>query len=124
MDLTEKIDGGGRDPFSISKQEASNHHHQQQGRPHQLLSPQQPSLTRRVADAVFSPFALGVATVVGIPLLLAAAYWLFVVNGPTPVVKARDGGEEDREEDVLLGVLEAVAERVREAVEMMAMMVD
>ncbi len=50
----------------------------------------QPSLTRRLASAVFSPFSAGLFTVLGIPLILAMAYWLFVVNGPTPVVRARE----------------------------------
>ena len=56
--------------------------------PHQQLE-QTPTLTRRVANMVFSPVGYGIAAVVGIPLLLAGLYWLFVVNGPTPVVRAR-----------------------------------
>ena len=47
------------------------------------------TVTRRVADAVFSPTVLTIVGVLALPLLVAAAYWLFVVNGPTPVVKAR-----------------------------------
>ena len=50
-----------------------------------------PSLTRRVMD-VFSPFSgsiAAIAAVLAVPVLLAAGYWLLVVNGPTPVVKAR-----------------------------------
>ena len=30
-----------------------------------------------------------IAAIIAVPVLLAAGYWLFVVNGPTPVVKAR-----------------------------------
>lgn len=52
-----------------------------------------------------SPLSVGIASVVGIPLLLAAAYWLFVVNGPTPVVRARnlwaEEGEDDQEQEAL-----------------------
>ena len=32
---------------------------------------------------------MAVAAVLAVPILLAAGYWLLVVNGPTPVVKAR-----------------------------------
>lgn len=52
---------------------------------------QTPSLTRRVTD-VLSPFSGGILTVIAVlavPFLIAAGYWLLVVNGPTPVVKAR-----------------------------------
>ena len=41
---------------------------------------------------VFSPFSgsiAAIAAVLAVPVLLAAGYWLLVVNGPTPVVKAR-----------------------------------
>ena len=47
------------------------------------------TITRRISDAVFSPITFTVVGVLALPLILAAAYWLFVVNGPTPVVKAR-----------------------------------
>jgi len=47
---------------------------------------QSQSLTRRVANAIFNPTLFAI---VAIPLIIAASYWLFVVNGPTPVVKAR-----------------------------------
>ena len=100
VDLTEKSD---RDPFAISKQEAASH----QGG----VRPQQQSLTRRVANAVFSPLSLGLATVVGVPLLLAAAYWLFVVNGPTPVVKARTDEDEG---NALVAALETIVVRMVE----------
>ncbi len=50
---------------------------------------QQPSLTRRVANAIFSPVGRGLFAILAIPIMLAAGYYLFVVNGPTPVVKAR-----------------------------------
>ena len=46
-------------------------------------------LTRRVSDVFFSPVATTLFTLVAIPVMIAAIYWLFVVNGPTPVVKAR-----------------------------------
>ena len=51
----------------------------------------EPSLTRRVMN-VISPFSGNIVTfaaVLAVPILLAAGYWLLVVNGPTPVVKAR-----------------------------------
>jgi hypothetical protein len=32
---------------------------------------------------------VAIAAVLAVPVLLAAGYWLLVVNGPTPVVKAR-----------------------------------
>ena len=41
---------------------------------------------------VISPFSGNIVTfaaVLAVPILLAAGYWLLVVNGPTPVVKAR-----------------------------------
>ena len=47
------------------------------------------TITRRVSDAVFSPTVITVVGLLTLPLILASAYWLFVVNGPTPVVKAR-----------------------------------
>jgi len=55
------------------------------------LQPQQnpDSLTRRVANAIFNPVSSTIFAIVAVPLILAAVYWLFVVNGPTPVVKAR-----------------------------------
>ena len=40
-------------------------------------------------DAFFSIPVLTVVALVALPAILAASYWLFVVNGPTPVVKAR-----------------------------------
>ena len=47
------------------------------------------AITSRISDAVFSPVTLTVVGLLALPLILAAVYWLFVVNGPTPVVKAR-----------------------------------
>ena len=47
------------------------------------------TITRRISDAVFSPTVITIVGLISLPLILAAAYWLFVVNGPTPVVKAR-----------------------------------
>lgn len=86
---------------------------------------QTPSLTRRVADAVFSPVSYGLATIIGIPLVLAAAYWLFVVNGPTPVVRAKslaldeesilDGGLISALDEFLRVALEAVRPEIDEA---------
>ena len=67
----------------------------------------QPPLTRRVANAVFSTTGLTIAALIGVPLVLAAAYWLFVVNGPTPVVRARQILNED--------FMEYLLERVNEA---------
>lgn len=55
----------------------------------QQLTQQQPTLVRRVASAIFNPTTSTIFTIVAIPVILAASYWLFVVNGPTPVVKAR-----------------------------------
>lgn len=55
--------------------------------PQQQLA--QPTLVRRVATAIFNPTTSTIFTIVAIPIILAASYWLFVVNGPTPVVKAR-----------------------------------
>merc|ERR1712080_141181 len=59
---------------------------------------QNQSLTSRVANAIFNPT---IFAIIAIPLIIAAAYWLFVVNGPTPVVKARieDVPLEDEETD-------------------------
>lgn len=51
--------------------------------------PQPLSLTRRVSNAIFNPVSGTIFSIVAVPLMLAAVYWLFVVNGPTPVVKAR-----------------------------------
>lgn len=53
-----------------------------------------PTITRRVANAMFSPIGVGLASVIGIPVALAAIYWLFVVNGPTPVVRARQSKDQ------------------------------
>ena len=50
---------------------------------------------RRVATSIFNPFSTTIFTVIAVPLMIAAAYWLFVVNGPTPVVKARIEDFED-----------------------------
>lgn len=51
---------------------------------------QQPdSITRRLANAVFNPVSSTMFAIIAVPLIIAAIYWLFVVNGPTPVVKAR-----------------------------------
>jgi hypothetical protein len=66
----------------VPKDKGSSHPDQQQ---------QSPSLTRRVTD-VLTPFSGGILTVIAVlavPFLIAAGYWLLVVNGPTPVVKAR-----------------------------------
>ena len=52
---------------------------------------QTPTLTRRVADLVFNSTSFSLLSLIGIPIALAAGYWLFVVNGPTPVVRAREG---------------------------------
>ncbi|TRY67344.1 hypothetical protein TCAL_14672 [Tigriopus californicus] len=64
------------------------------GRPpldHQI----QPSITRRVANFIFSPSLLGLVAVIGIPSVIILLYWLFVENGPTPVVRARSENEND-----------------------------
>lgn len=66
----------------VPKDKGSSH-------PEQLQ--QSPSLTRRVTD-VLTPFSGAILTVIAVlavPFLIAAGYWLLVVNGPTPVVKAR-----------------------------------
>ena len=42
-----------------------------------------------MATSIFNPVSTTIFTLIAIPLMIAAAYWLFVVNGPTPVVKAR-----------------------------------
>lgn len=55
----------------------------------------QPSITRRVANFFFSPSLLGLVAVIGIPSVIILLYWLFVENGPTPVVRARS--EDDNE---------------------------
>jgi len=56
-----------------------------QGDPNQ----DQNGLIKRVSNAIFNPLSETIFTIVAIPLIIAAVYWLFVVNGPTPVVKAR-----------------------------------
>ena len=38
---------------------------------------------------MFSPLGATVVAVLVLPFVLGGLYWLFVVNGPTPVVKAR-----------------------------------
>ena len=38
---------------------------------------------------MFSPLGTAVVAALFLPLLIFGLYWLFVVNGPTPVVKAR-----------------------------------
>ena len=48
-----------------------------------------------MATSIFNPFSTTIFTVIAVPLMIAAAYWLFVVNGPTPVVKARIEDFED-----------------------------
>ena len=48
-----------------------------------------------MATSIFNPFSTTIFTVIAIPIMIAAAYWLFVVNGPTPVVKARIEDFED-----------------------------
>ena len=50
---------------------------------------QDKTITKRVADAIFNPLSSTIFTIVAIPLVIAAVYWLFVVNGPTPVVKVK-----------------------------------
>lgn len=58
--------------------------------PFGLPRPQQPpSLTERISEAVFSPLGVTITAVLILPFVLFGLYWLFVVNGPTPVVKAR-----------------------------------
>jgi len=67
----------------LSKDKGSSHADQLQQTP--------TTLTRRVTD-VLTPFSGGILTVIAVlavPFLIAAGYWLLVVNGPTPVVKAR-----------------------------------
>ena len=44
-----------------------------------------------------SSTGLTMLAVLGVPLALALAYWLFVENGPTPVIRAREGQEDGRE---------------------------
>ena len=86
---------------SVNKNKALHEQQQQQQKP------QPPSLTRRVANSIFSPSGLAIAAAVGVPLALGAAYWLFVVNGPTPVVRARNQ-DKDHEESVFEAVLQAL----------------
>lgn len=38
---------------------------------------------------MFSPLGAAVVAALILPFLIGGLYWLFVVNGPTPVVKAR-----------------------------------
>ena len=53
-----------------------------------------------MATSIFNPVSTTIFTLIAIPLMIAAAYWLFVVNGPTPVVKARiEDFEEIEEQD-------------------------
>jgi len=58
-------------------------------RPEDRPNQDENGLTRRVANAIFNPLSETIFTIIAIPLIIAAVYWLFVVNGPTPVVKAR-----------------------------------
>lgn len=68
-----------------------------------MMSEPTPSITRRVMD-VFTPFSGGIVAVfavLSVPFLLAAGYWLLVVNGPTPIVKARiDDAEFDGQQHI------------------------
>jgi len=48
-----------------------------------------PTLTERVSEVIFSPMSVTIVSILALPFILGALYWLFVVNGPTPVVKAR-----------------------------------
>ena len=54
-----------------------------------LKPPQEQSITKRVSNVLFSPLAITAFSVLALPFILGALYWLFVLNGPTPVVKAR-----------------------------------
>ena len=54
-----------------------------------------------MATSIFNPFSTTIFTVIAIPIMIAAAYWLFVVNGPTPVVKARIEDFEDTTNSVV-----------------------
>ena len=47
------------------------------------------SLTSRISSLATSPTFVMIFVVVGVPLAIGLAYWLLVVNGPTPVVRAR-----------------------------------
>jgi len=92
------------DPLSISNIWSSSSTTSEDVHPHKVFPPgyirpeDRPNewpnqdgngLTRRVASAIFNPLTETIFTIVAIPLIIAAVYWLFVVNGPTPVVKAR-----------------------------------
>jgi len=88
------------DPLSISNIWSSSSSTSEDVHPHKVYPPgyippedrptqDQNGLTRRVANAIFNPLSETIFTIVAIPLIIAAVYWLFVVNGPTPVVKAR-----------------------------------
>jgi len=83
------------DPLTFSDVYGSPSTHSEDHHPYQAGSGylgdpnQDKTLTRRVADAIFNPLSSTIFTIVAIPLVIAAVYWLFVVNGPTPVVKAR-----------------------------------
>ena len=93
--------------------------HQQQGVQLGQPSQQTPTLTRRIADLVFNPTSFSLFSLIGIPIALAAGYWLFVVNGPTPVVRAREGesgrmergGQEYGLAQILEAVLSAIVEQ-------------
>ena len=58
-----------------------------------LLRPRPPTITERIGAAIFSPVGATVGAVMAVPALIGAAYWAFVVNGPTPVVRARTEDE-------------------------------
>jgi len=81
------------DPLTFSDVYGSPSTHSEDHHPYQAgpgyLGDQDKTITRRVADAIFNPLSSTIFTIVAIPLVIAAVYWLFVVNGPTPVVKAR-----------------------------------
>jgi len=80
------------DPLTFSDIYGSPSTHSEDHQPYQA-GPGNPyqdqTITRRVANAIFNPLSSTIFTIVAIPLVIAAVYWLFVVNGPTPVVKAR-----------------------------------
>jgi len=77
------------DVYGSPSTHSKDHHPYQAGSGYLGDPNQDKTLTRRVADAIFNPLSSTIFTIVAIPLVIAAVYWLFVVNGPTPVVKAR-----------------------------------
>lgn len=86
------------DVYGSPSTHSEDHHLYQAGSGYLGDLNQDKTITRRVADAIFNPLSSTIFTIVAIPLVIAAVYWLFVVNGPTPVVKARIEGMPLQEE--------------------------